>query len=435
MNTLLHVRSLLAALALTSVLAAPSAASAQSNCLKWDFDRPFIAEQTNGFRVRFSLSGPLPPDVAGTAAFCTRGESGPMGAFGACHTRRRVTGTVDGDSIEMHTDWGGVYTASVDHRGHLVGTTVDKANPAARSRANWISDRKMNCLLKRSPPGGSNDFNGDRNGDIVWHNASTNEAQIWFMEKSSRVARATIGDGTRPLLIGQPWRIVGSRDFSGDRKTDLLWHNASTGETQLWLMDGARRTDPVTVVDERGAPILVAAPWSIVGTGDFDLDGHPDIAWYNGASGAIQVWLMERHRIRLRPMLKAENGSLLSIESTRRIAGVQDMDNDGRPDLIVHNSAHGGTQVFRMNGLKVIDRPPVLDQFDRVMLVGLPWRITGADDFDRDGFGDILWHNGATGETQIWLMRGARIVDRRTVDAQRDGGGALVGLPWRIMNH
>ena len=33
----------------------------------------------------------------------------------------------------------------------------------------------------------ANDFNGDGRPDIVWHNAQTGETQIWFMDASSRL--------------------------------------------------------------------------------------------------------------------------------------------------------------------------------------------------------------------------------------------------------
>ena len=46
---------------------------------------------------------------------------------------------------------------------------------------------------------------------------------------------------------------------------------------------------------------------------------------------------------------------------------------------------------------------------------------------------DILWHHSSTGETQILFMDRHQVSGRATVDADRDGGGALVGLPWSIV--
>jgi hypothetical protein len=142
---------------------------------------------------------------------------------------------------------------------------------------------------------GSNDFNNDGRGDILWHNASTGETQIWFMSGSSRVGRATVdavrdGGGDR---VGLPWSIVGTNDFNQDRATDILWHNASTGETQIWFMSGSSRIGRATVDAVRdGGGDRVGLPWSIVGTNDFNQDRATDILWHNASTGETQIWFM-----------------------------------------------------------------------------------------------------------------------------------------------
>jgi hypothetical protein len=88
-----------------------------------------------------------------------------------------------------------------------------------------------------------------------------------------------------------------------------------------------------------------------------------------------------------------------------------------------------------MNGFRIIGRENLRGENGNPIPVGPPWRITGANDFNQDGYPDISWHNSSTGETQIWFMTGAAIRLRHTVDAVFDGGGALVGPPWHIMNH
>src|SRR6185369_16889026 len=105
-------------------------------------------------------------------------------------------------------------------------------------------------------PVGSNDFNSDGSGDVVWHNDATHETQIWFMRGNERIGRSTVVDASGPTHVGPPWHIVGSGDFNRDRKSDLLWYNDQTGEAQLWFLDGARLEERATVVDERGNPFL-----------------------------------------------------------------------------------------------------------------------------------------------------------------------------------
>jgi hypothetical protein len=107
--------------------------------------------------------------------------------------------------------------------------------------------------------------------DIVWHNAKTGETQIWLMDRHRIVQRVTVVDEAgQPIMVGLPFSIVGVGDVNRDGGADIVWHNAKTGETQIWLMDRHRIVQRVTVVDEAGQPIMVGLPFSIVGVGDVD---------------------------------------------------------------------------------------------------------------------------------------------------------------------
>jgi hypothetical protein len=426
-------------------LSATSLVHAATGCLRWDFSQPWTAIQDNGYKVEFRLNEER-PDFAGRATQSSPRPK-PLQPFTAGPETRGVNGTIDGDSIELLTDFGGRYLGTVDVGGRLTGMAIDVGNRAARSRSPWSSDRPMNCLRWRPPVAGSNDFNHDRRADIVWFNEVTHETQIWFMQANHRVGRSTVFGAGKPLLVGTPWRIVGSRDFDRDGVADLLWYNSTTGETQIWFMrwDGttAQQREALTVVDRNDRAFLVdASEWRIVGTGDMDGDGNNDVVWQDTA-GRLQVWRMDRNQVIERKMVIGHDGSQQVILKGNRLAGIHDMDNDGDADLVIYTGL-GGVQVFQMNGLKVQRRSTVRSEDGRTPVrIDDLWRITGADDFNRDGFGDIVWHNKITGETQLWKM-GWQLVDiqlvpiikgRFTVDADGDGGGHLVAAPWFQMNH
>ncbi len=324
--------------------------------------------------------------------------------------------------------------------------------PNGYSQWRWVSDtpecadapiapiweeinRYLGAFIPPRPFLVSNDFNGDGRADILWHNASTGESQIWYMNGSSRVGRATIVDGARATLIGPPWSIVGSRDFDGDGTTDLLWHNSSTNETQIWFMNGFKIQGRATVLGQDGRPALVGLPWSIVGTNDMNGDKKTDIIWHNSTTNETQFWFMNGHRLTGRATVLGENGSPFFVGLPWSIVGTNDFNGDGKTDLVWHNSSTGETKVWFMSGSRISSQVTVVDENARPILIGLPWSIVGTNDFNEDGKADLLWHNGSTGETQMWLMDGRSIVRRATVDAARDGGGSLVGPPWSIMNH
>jgi len=231
-------------------------------------------------------------------------------------------------------------------------------------------------------------------------------------------------------------RIAASRDFDRDDQTDLLWYNSNTGELQVWFMAGYRIKRRATVVSEYGSPMFIGPPWKVVGANDMNGDGYADIVWHNDQTGETQLWLMNGTSIWLRRTVLAENGiSPIFVGLPWSIVATDDINMDGRPDIIWHNAASGETQIWYMNTDRITGRATVYwENNTGPAFVGLPFHITGSSDFDGDGFTDILWHNETTGETQIWFMAGQTIKRRATVNVL-DGGSAFVGAPFLIMPH
>ena len=85
--------------------------------------------------------------------------------------------------------------------------------------------------------------------------------------------------------VATSWNIVGSGDFNADGKPDILWENSSTGQHVILFMDG---TSPIGGADLGTLP----TSWKIVGSGDFNGDGQPDILWQNSVTGQRVIWLM-----------------------------------------------------------------------------------------------------------------------------------------------
>ena len=69
------------------------------------------------------------------------------------------------------------------------------------------------------------DFNGDCKSDILWRNTSTGEVDMWLMNGTSVTTGANLG------TLATTWSIAGSGDFNGDGKSDMLWRNTSPGRS------------------------------------------------------------------------------------------------------------------------------------------------------------------------------------------------------------
>ncbi|HJR55207.1 MAG TPA: VCBS repeat-containing protein, partial [Rhizomicrobium sp.] len=61
--------------------------------------------------------------------------------------------------------------------------------------------------------------------------------------------------------LGADWQTLGSGDFNGDGKADILWHRSSDGALGVWVMNGANIT-----AGERLSSSTSAA-WSLAAAG------------------------------------------------------------------------------------------------------------------------------------------------------------------------
>jgi FG-GAP-like repeat/FG-GAP repeat len=126
------------------------------------------------------------------------------------------------------------------------------------------------------------DFDGDGRSDILWRNATTGDTAIWLMNGVTSKP-----NGTAIIMSGATgWRVDLARDLDGDQKADLVWRNINTGETAIWLMNGL-------APKPNGTAIIFSDPnWTVTHVRDFNGDGKGDLLWRNSVTGATAIWLM-----------------------------------------------------------------------------------------------------------------------------------------------
>ena len=77
-------------------------------------------------------------------------------------------------------------------------------------------------------------------------------------------------------------------DFNADGRPDLLWRYGEAGYLSVWFMNGVTMTGAVGLVPGQVAD----TNWQVVGVGDFNADGKPDLLWWHQRAGYLSVWFM-----------------------------------------------------------------------------------------------------------------------------------------------
>ena len=182
---------------------------------------------------------------------------------------------------------------------------------------------------------GTGDFNGDGHSDILWQNAS-GQAAVWEMNGTNRVAGGSQPVGANP---GPSWKEIGTGDFNGDGRSDILWQNAN-GQAAIWEMNGTNVIGSALVGGNPGPS------WKAIGTGDFNGDGKSDILWQN-ANGQAAIWEMNGTNVIGSASVGANPGP------SWELIGARDINGDGLSDLLWQN-ANGQAAVWEMSGTHVL---------------------------------------------------------------------------------
>ena len=233
------------------------------------------------------------------------------------------------------------------------------------------------------------------------------------MNGTSLASLATVTPG---VVSDTNWKIVGMGDFNNDGKPDILWQHQTTGSLSAWLMNGTSLASLATVTPG----VVSDTNWKIVGIGDFNGDGKPDILWQHQTTGALSVWLMNGTSL---ASLATVTPGVVS-DTNWKIVGMGDFNGDGKPDILWQHQTTGALSVWLMNGTSLASLATVTPG----VVSDTNWKIVGINDFNGDGKPDILWQHQATGTLSAWLMNGTSLASLATVTP-----GVVSDTNWKIV--
>jgi hypothetical protein len=253
-----------------------------------------------------------------------------------------------------------------------------------------------------APPPSSSlaDFDADGKNDLLMQQTATGAVEAWFLDNATVKSKQPLSD-TPP---DANWGLVGSGDFNGDGKPDLVWQNRLDGTVSIWFMNGTTRIGTVNPFISGGAPeapLSVQTSTKLARANQGKGKGKPspssgfvsgDSLWSAGGEGSVAA---------------AAAGSPNGADPDWKVAGVGDFNRDNRPDIVWQHAGDGTLAVWLMNGTTVTETASITPN-------GVPdllWKVVGVGDFNGDGGGDLLWRHMGTGDLNAWLMNGtSRIV-------------------------
>ena len=239
------------------------------------------------------------------------------------------------------------------------------------------------------------DFNGDEKTDLVWQHDGTGQIAAWFMDGTTLIESTFLNPGQ---VADTRWKIVGTADFNADDKSDLVWQHATTGQIGVWLMNGinlmtALLFTPSAVPD---------TTWKIVTIGDFNGDGQPDLVWQRDGTGEVGVWFMNVTSL----ISAAFFNPGQEPDTNWKIVGAGDFNGDGKPDLVWQHLETGDIKVWWMNGTDRIAEVA----FNPSQVFDTNWKVAGVGDLNGDWRSDLIWEHALDGRIAVWLMNGIDLI-------------------------
>ena len=232
------------------------------------------------------------------------------------------------------------------------------------------------------------DFNGDGHADLAVVDTDSGTVSILLGNGSGGFSSAP----GSPVAVGTNPYLVAVGDFNRDGIADLAVTNFSSNNVSILLGDGSGGfTQP------SGSPVAVGGGAYGVAVGDFDGDGIADLAVTNQRDSNVSILLGNG-----RGGFSPATGSPVAVGTFPVAVAIGDFNGDGHADLAVANVTADTVSILLGNGsggfAPATGSPVAVGSFPNDVVVG---------DFNGDGIADVAVPNFESNNVSILLGNGS----------------------------
>ncbi|MGA2601153.1 MAG: VCBS repeat-containing protein [Bryobacteraceae bacterium] len=245
------------------------------------------------------------------------------------------------------------------------------------------------------------DFDGNGVSDRVWENDTTGQATVHYAGYAGVDLQTWNWLNTTDVPT---WHIVAVADFSASGFQDLVWQDSVTREVTIHTYGYYPISRSVVLQSWSWAQATPVPGWTVVGAADFNGDGVPDLVWQNDTTRQVTVHYYGFNGTSA--LYLGWNWLQKTSIPGWHVVGAGDFNRDGVPDLVWQNDTTGQVILHYYGGPggAVYENWAPLNN-NAAAPAG--WTIKAVSDVNGDGVPDLLWQNTTTHQVTVNYYGGA----------------------------